>query len=147
MKSKKSSLILLTLSALIFSSTLIFAASPEGTWVTVDDSTGKKRAVVDMKVTDGVLNGTITQVFAEPGDKGICENCPDAFKDQPIQGMQFVWGLKEDSDGLWSGGQILDPKSGKIYKAKVSLEGNTLLVRGYIGFSLLGRTQTWVKEQ
>ncbi len=131
---------------LVMGFTNAWAATPVGNWTTIDDATGKPRAVVKVSVTNGQLSGTITRIYAQAGDTGMCQNCPGEFKDKPVKGLQFLWGLKEESDGQWSGGQILDPKTGKIYKAKLNLEGNKLLVRGYVGFSLLGRTQTWVKK-
>lgn len=121
------------------------AASPAGTWTTIDDKTGQKRAVVNISVSGGTLSGTIVKVYPQPGDTGICHNCPGAFKGKKIQGLRFVWGLKDKGNGVWDGGSILDPKTGKIYRAKMTLEGNKLYVRGYVGVSMLGRTQTWVK--
>ena len=124
---------------------LAFAGSVAGTWTTIDDKTGAKRAVVRVSDSGGNLSGTIVKVYPQPGDTGVCTNCPGAFKGKKIVGLTFLWGLKADGDNEWSGGSILDPKSGKIYKAKVSLKGNKLYVRGYIGMSLLGRTQVWVR--
>lgn len=121
------------------------AATPEGTWTTIDDKTGDKRGVVHLTINKGVLSGTIVKVFPKPGDTGICSKCPGAFKDKKIKGLGFIWGLKDEGNGVWSGGQILDPKTGKIYKAKMTLDGNKLFVRGYLGVSILGRTQTWVR--
>jgi uncharacterized protein (DUF2147 family) len=121
------------------------AGSPAGTWTTIDDKTGAKRAVVSLSVSGGTLNGTIVKVYPQAGDTGICTNCPGAFKGKKIQGLGFVWGLKDEGNGVWSGGKILDPKTGKIYKAKMTMKGNKLYVRGYIGVSALGRTQTWVR--
>lgn len=121
------------------------AQTPAGNWTTIDDATGKKRAVVHISVSGGVLTGTIVKIYPQPGDKGTCEKCPDGFKNKPIQGLQILWGLKDEGKGQWSGGKILDPKNGKIYRAKITVDGNKLFVRGYVGVSLLGRTQTWVK--
>lgn len=121
------------------------SSSPVGTWTTIDDKTGEKRAIVNLSISGGTLNGTIVKVFPQPGDTGICSKCPGAFKGKKIQGLGFVWGLKDQGNGVWSGGSILDPKSGKIYRAKMTLEGNKLYVRGYVGVSILGRTQTWVR--
>lgn len=123
----------------------IGAASPAGTWTTIDDKTGAKRAVVNLAVSGNTLSGTIVKVYPQPGDTGVCSKCPGAFKDKKIQGLQFVWGLKDLGNGEWGGGSILDAKTGKIYKAKMSLKGNKLYVRGYVGVSMLGRTQTWVR--
>lgn len=121
------------------------AASPVGTWTTIDDKTGAKRAVVSISSSGDVLNGVITKVYPQPGDTGICSACPGAFKGKQIQGLRILWGLKKEGDNQWGGGSILDPKSGKIYRVKATLDGNKLYVRGYVGVSLLGRTQTWVK--
>ena len=104
---------------------MVLAVSPEGTWTTVDDKTGNKRADVRLTVANGTLNGTIIGVHPEPGDKGM-------------------WGLKEAPDGTWEGGHILDAKTGKIYRVKMTVKGDKLYVRGYVGVSLLGRTQVWV---
>lgn len=130
---------------LMLSSVLSFASSPVGKWTTIDDETGHKRALVEISEVNGVFSGTIIRVYPQPGDTGICHNCPGKFKGKPIQGLTFLWGLKDDGEGAWTGGEILDPKSGKIYRAKMSMKGNKLFVRGYLGFSFLGRTQTWVR--
>lgn len=119
------------------------ARSPEGVWTTIDDKTGKKRSEVRLSIKNHELSGQIIRVFAEEGDTGVCKTCPGKFKNQPIQGLRFLWGLKEDKHGAWVDGEILDPKSGKIYNAKMIQRGNKLYVRGYVGFSLLGRTQIW----
>ncbi|MBN9230467.1 MAG: signal peptidase [Legionella sp. 40-6] len=122
-----------------------YAGSASGTWTTIDDKTGQKRAVVSVSDSGGTLSGVISKVYPQPGDTGVCIKCPGAFKGKKIQGLRFLWGLKSEGPNQWGGGYILDPKSGKIYRAKVTLEGNKLLVRGYVGMSLLGRTQTWVR--
>ena len=123
-----------------------FAASIDGTWVTIDDKTGKKRAVVRVSGSNGTLRGTILKVYKQSGDTGKCSKCPGNFKNKPIKGLMFLWGLKRNTDNTWTGGKILDPKSGKIYNAKITAKGNKLYVRGYIGLSMLGRTQVWVKQ-
>ncbi|KTD20734.1 DUF2147 domain-containing protein [Legionella londiniensis] len=122
------------------------ADMPVGTWTTMDDKTGKKRAVVELSLKNGELSGKIVKVFREKGDKGICAKCPGEFKNKPIEGLTFLWGLKDQGRGVWSSGQILDPKSGKIYRAKLSMHGDKLYVRGYVGLAMLGRTQVWVKK-
>jgi len=62
--------------------------------------------------------------------------------------MMIVWGLKDD-DGVWKGGKILDPDNGKTYSCKMELaaKGQELDVRGFIGISLIGRTQTWYRQE
>ncbi len=121
-----------------------FAAStPEGKWAILDEQTGKKRAVIEFVLKDDTLNGTIETIYPQPGDTGICSKCPGKFKDKPIQGLQIVWGLKEKHPGEWAGGEILDAQTGKIYHVKMTLKNNKLYLRGYVGVSILGRTQIW----
>lgn len=124
-------------------------ATPVGLWHTIDDNTGRVRALVRIVEHDGELRGTIEKVFPEPGADPAprCTKCTDSRRDQPVVGMTFLTGLKKDSDDplLWSGGEILDPDNGSVYRSKVSLseDGSRLKVRGYLGISLLGRTQIW----
>lgn len=136
----------LALMLFVLCSSMAFAVSPAGLWTTVDDKTGEKRAVVNLVEKNGILTGTIAKVYPQPGDQGICVKCPNNFKDKPILGMQFLWGLKNRGDGVWDDGNILDARSSQIYRAKITVKGDKLYVRGYIGFALLGRTQVWVKE-
>ena len=126
---------------------LLSQASPVGTWHTISDTDGKPRGVIEIKEVNGKLVGTVTGTLV-PGEKGdkVCEKCTDERKGQRLIGMEILRGLKPDGDE-WNGGEILDPDNGKTYKAKVKLEdgGKKLVLRGYIGFSLLGRSQTWVR--
>lgn len=123
----------------------LFAADIEGRWTTIDDKTGQKRSVIALFVRGNTLYGTIVDIYKMPGDTGICQKCPGGFKGKPIKGLRIMWGLKQNGPNSWSGGEILDPKSGKIYNVKIKQNGNRLEVRGFVGISLLGRTQTWVR--
>lgn len=137
---------ILILPAVLLSSTLAAAMSPEGLWSTTDDA-GKKRAIIKVTQSNNKLEATIVKIFKEPGDTGICSRCPGAFKDKPILGMKFAWGLVPTGQYSWGDGHILDPQTGKIYRAKMQLENeNSLKVRGYFGVSLLGRTKIWHRE-
>lgn len=120
-------------------------ASPAGRWTTIDDKTGKKRAVVNVNVSGNHLSATIAKVYPQPGDTGVCSKCPGDLKGKKIEGLRFLWGMKKTGENEWSGGQILDPKTGKIYRAKMTQQGNKLYVRGYVGLAALGRTQVWVR--
>lgn len=134
----------------LFAAPLIWANnhSPVGTWITIDDKTNKPRSEIRIWESQGKLYGKVIKVFKQAGDTGICKKCPGAFKNKPIQGMTILWDLKSTGKNTWSGGEILDPKSGKIYRLKMNLSqnGQTLDVRGYIGISLLGRTQVWNRK-
>ena len=125
-----------------------WGASPEGVWKTIDDETGKERSLVELRVVDGELTGVIKDIIPLPDDNPdqLCDQCKGELKDQPVVGLRIIWGLTEE-DGVWSGGLVLDPKNGKIYKCKItaSEDGHTLEVRGYLGVSIFGRSQTWYK--
>ncbi|MEK9613035.1 MAG: DUF2147 domain-containing protein [Flavobacteriaceae bacterium] len=119
----------------------------EGLWITQDDETGKKKSEVLIYQENGKLYGKITKLLL-PEDQGkLCENCRGENKNKPIVGLVIVNDL-EKVDGEWEEGTIMDPKSGKVYDCYISLEDqNTLKVRGYLGFSILGRTQTWIRKE
>lgn len=140
---KQRSVLLLVL--WLFLSPFAFAGSPSGLWTTIDDKTGKKRAIVLVSVINNTLTARIVRVYHQPGDTGLCSKCPGAFKGKPIKGIQFVWGLKGHGKNKWEGGRILDPKTGKIYHVKMTLKGKKLHVRAYVGFSVIGRNQVWIR--
>lgn len=122
------------------------ASSPVGLWRTIDDTSHQPRALVEISEADGTLSGRIVSLFRDPDEDPDprCKKCPGPLRDKRVIGMQILSNLKRD-DGAWSGGEILDPESGKVYRAtaRVSDDGVQLDVRGYIGISLLGRTQVW----
>ena len=127
---------------------LVLAQSVVGLWKTIDDETKKPKSVLEIKEVNGALEGVIHQIFKEKSETLKCDKCPDEFKDKPLLGLKIMWGLKKKSPEEWVDGKIMDPNNGKIYscKLKISESGKELEVRGYLGFSLLGRTQTWIKE-
>lgn len=124
--------------------------SPVGLWKTIDDATGKPKALVRITENNGVLEGKIEKLFREPNEdqNPKCTECTDSRKDQPMIGMQILSGLKKDGDE-YTGGHILDPKNGKEYKSKAELieGGKKLSVRGYIGVPMLGRSQVWLRQE
>lgn len=130
-------------------------STPVGTWKQVDDVTGKVKSIIQISETNGTLEGKVMQLLnrspeaiARDGEHPKCAKCDGERKDQPIEGMTILWGVSKDGD-VWDGGKILDPKNGKVYKVKLTLEdgGQKLDVHGYIGFALLGRSQTWERQQ
>ncbi len=122
--------------------------TPVGLWKTIDDETKQARSLVRITEKDGVLSGKIEKILDAGKADAKCNLCTDARKDQPIQGMVILTGLKK-FDAEWGEGQILDPNNGKLYKskAKVLEGGKKLEVRGFVGVSLLGRSQIWVREE
>lgn len=125
-------------------------ASPVGKWKTVDDRTGKVRSVVAIWEEKGKLYGKIEKlVDLDPKLLNPqCIYCDGDLKDKPVIGLRILWDLRKNGD-QWSGGRVLDPESGKSYRCIIAMQdsGKTLKVRGYIGFSLFGRTQYWMREQ
>lgn len=126
-------------------------ASPVGLWKTIDDKTKMPRSLVRIVETNGVYEGRIEQLLnRQPDDdpQNLCRACPGDLKDKPLVGMTILTGLKKDGD-VYAGGEILDPKNGKSYRCKMeTIEGGKKLsVRGFIGISLIGRTQTWLREE
>lgn len=122
--------------------------SPVGLWETLDDATGKAMSRVEISERGGVLSGRIIQIL-EPGDPNpLCHACTGDLHERPIVGMTILRDLRPTGN-RWSGGTILDPGNGKIYRVLLELEegGRRLKVRGYIGVSLLGRTQHWVRVE
>ena len=124
-------------------------ALPTGRWLTIDDDDGQPRSVVVIDERQGELHGRVENIFPRAGEdpQPLCEQCEGVRKDQPIVGMLILWGLRKRGKE-YIDGQILDPANGKIYRAKLQLsaDGKQLLVRGYIGFALFGRTQTWLRD-
>jgi uncharacterized protein (DUF2147 family) len=124
--------------------------SPAGRWVTYSDKTHKPTGIIEIKLDHGALKGIILQQLNRPASlpPAICRKCEGPLKDTPVVGMTIMWGLKSDGGAVWDDGSILDPNTGDVYSARIELEegGQKLLVRGYLGISLLGRTQEWIRQ-
>ncbi|SDJ97546.1 DUF2147 domain-containing protein [Microbulbifer yueqingensis] len=133
---------------LFFAAALLFAvgasaADITGKWRTIDDETGQPKSIVEIYERNGKYYGRVVDLLMKPDDT-ICEKCPGARQGQPIVGMNIITDMVKKGD-VYEGGQILDPAKGKVYDAKMWREGNTLKVRGYLGFFY--RTQSWQRVQ
>ena len=142
---------LATAAALLLGAGAAFAASnsPVGTWKTIDDKTHQPKSIVQITEVNGELQGKVLQVLqSDEGPHPVCKECDGERKDKPVEGMVIMWGVKQDGDE-WDGGRILDPKNGKVYKVKLKTieDGSKLDVHGYIGFSLIGRSQVWERQE
>lgn len=116
-----------------------------GKWKTIDDETGKAKSVVEIYEKSGKIYGKVIEILETDEKNKVCKECSGDDKNKPILGITVIKGLRKDGEE-YNDGEILDPKNGKLYKCFITLEGSDKLkVRGYIGFSLLGRTQYWYR--
>jgi uncharacterized protein (DUF2147 family) len=123
--------------------------TPAGLWQAVDDDTKQPTGWFLISDHDGAYNGIIAKMFLKPGEdpNAVCDQCKDDRHDHPWLGLELIRGMRPDGEDKYAGGTILDPRDGKIYKAtmKVTPDGQTLVVRGYIGIELLGQNQYWTR--
>jgi uncharacterized protein (DUF2147 family) len=134
--------------ALVNDPAAIAQDSPAGLWSTINDRDGKPTGVVEIREVNGELVGVVRGILVDAGpDVSICEKCTDDRKGQPILGMEILRHMRQNGDE-WSGGEILDPENGQTYRATMKLaeDGKKLIVRGYIGIPMFGRSQTWVRR-
>lgn len=119
-----------------------------GKWKTIDDADGSEKSIVYIfKATNGKYYGKIEHLFKNP-DK-LCTECEGDLKNKPVMGMMVINSMTEH-DGTLTGGTILDPNNGKVYKCNISIDQKTgkLNVRGSLDKrGLIGRTQIWVKAK
>lgn len=146
----KKNILLATFVGLFFSGNVL-AQDLSGTWQQIDDKTGSPKAIIEIrKESNNTFTGKITKVTPRPGytPREICNKCPAPYTNKAILGMDVLTGLKHVPDtNNYEQGRIIDPLAGKIYDAKVKLStnGKRLTLRGYIGISALGRSQTWLR--
>lgn len=121
--------------------------SPVGLWKTIDDDTKEPKSLVRIVEKDGVLSGRVEKILSDKAD-ARCEKCTDERKDQPVQGMTIITGMKRNGE-QWDGGKTLDPNNGKVYSSLMKLidGGRRLELRGFIGTPLFGRSQIWLREE
>jgi uncharacterized protein (DUF2147 family) len=127
---------------------MAFGQDVKGKWKTIDDETQEPKSIVEIFERDGKTYGRIVKLFRKPGEDQdpVCDDCEedDPRYKKEIIGMEIMREMVR-ADGEYSGGDILDPNNGKVYRCKIWLEGNDLKVRGYWG--PFYRTQTWLRAQ
>jgi len=114
-----------------------------GKWKTIDDATGEAKSIVEVFSKSGKIYAKVVDILDPATKNNLCKQCSGEDKNKAILGLIIIKGLSKDGSE-YNSGEILDPKNGKLYKCALTLESkDKLKVRGYIGFSLLGRTQYW----
>ena len=114
-----------------------------GRWKTIDDETGKAKSIVEItQAANGTLTGRIVELIDPSRPNPTCDECRDDRKGKPITGMEIIRGMKADG-AAWSGGTILKPDEGKVYKSKMELveNGAKLKVSGCVAF--ICKSQLW----
>lgn len=123
------------------------AMSPVGYWKTLDDVTGKATSILHIYQSGKTLYGKVVKILPGNDQYEVCAACKGPRHNQRILGMVVMEGLTQNPDNpaQWHGGEVLDPRSGKIYRCTITVinNGQSLNARGYIGFALFGRSQTW----
>ena len=136
------------LALMIGSHALSADSSPLGLWQAVDDASKQPTGWFLITEHDGVYDGILAKMFLQPGQDPnvVCDQCKDDRHNHPWLGLEIIRGMKQDGD-KYVDGTILDPRDGKVYRAQmhVTPDGQTLVVRGFIGFALLGQNQYWTR--
>lgn len=122
--------------------------SPVGLWKTFDDKTGEAKSIVRIYADNGELYARIERPLGAGEESRTCTQCKDERRNQPLIGLVIMRHMKAVK-GEYRDGDILDPDNGSVYRCRLRLEdgGRKLNVRGFIGLSLFGRSQTWERQQ
>lgn len=134
----------LLIAPFVFFGFIVFAQSPVGIWKNLDDEDGREKSHIEIYEQNGTLRGKVIKLLPA-ATITKCDKCTGTNKGKSLVGMDILWDLKK-SGNVWEGGEILDPKKGKVYDCKIELDGkDKLKVRGFVGVSMFGRTQIWYK--
>jgi uncharacterized protein (DUF2147 family) len=137
------------ITTVLISRTLSFGQSDpieRGLWY----NTEKTAKIQIYKAADGKFSGKIVWLKVPDRDghpKVDIHNPDEKRRNDPFMGLVILKGFTKDGDHEYGGGTIYDPSSGKTYSSKMTLDGNNLDVRGYMGFSMFGRTEHWTKAE
>lgn len=139
---------LILLGVLLILSCTMQSQSIFGKWKTIDDRTGKPKAIIDIYKKEGLMYGHVVKILEEGKENALCTKCDGELKDQPVLGMTIIEAAKENEDGEWKGKKLFDPQQAMTFRCKIWLNpenSNELKVRGYLVF--IYRTQTWLRVE
>lgn len=137
--------------SLIFMLFCFYSANSQsifGKWKTIDDRTGKPKAIINVYKENGLMYGTVEKILEKGKEDATCEKCEGDRKDKPILGMTIIDGLEKSDDNEWKGKTLFDPEQAMTFRCKIWLnpdDPDELKVRGYLTF--LYRTQTWLRVE
>jgi uncharacterized protein (DUF2147 family) len=117
-----------------------------GKWKTIDDKTGQAKSIIEIYVKNDKYFGKIIEIFDKSKRDKLCEKCEDQDKNKPVLGLVIIKNIKKEGSSF-ENGTITDPENGKTYSCSLTPSKNKLKVRGFIGFSMFGRNQTWEKVE
>lgn len=143
-------LVMAVVSSLLISSNQILAVelTAGGLWQSLDEESHQPNAWFLIRDNGGLYEGKIVRMFMKPGENPnvVCDLCKDDRRGKPWLGLDIIRGMKRNG-AEYTDGTILDPRDGDLYSAKMTLtpDGQTLVVRGYLGISLLGKNQYWTR--
>jgi uncharacterized protein (DUF2147 family) len=150
--SRLSSLKLMIIGAVMSVGAVVIAApafdptTAVGLWEQVDEKTGKPESWFKITERNGVYQGNIVKIFFKPGEdeNWVCDKCEGDEQGKPVLGLALIKAMQRNGNS-YENGTIMDPRDGQVYRALMRLieDGQKLEVRGYLGISLFGRTQTW----
>lgn len=111
-----------------------------GEWLVIDED-GRPEAVMEIYTEGGALHGRLVRSLKTENGAVVCDECEGEYAGDDLRGLRILRDLEWAGDGF-EGGRVLDPRSGKTYRATVSLEGQDhLRIRGYVGIEAFGQTQ------
>lgn len=120
-------------------------ADLSGRWLTPDDRAHPGRGIVRLYEENGRWFGRIE---GGDDDRAVCDACKDERHGLPMRDLLIIRDLKRvpNDPHAWDGGDVLDPTTGHVYRIKMRLDGDDrLVIHGYLGVSVIGRSQTWTR--
>jgi uncharacterized protein (DUF2147 family) len=136
----------LTLIIMIITNT-INSQSIFGKWYSTNEETGEIDSVIEVYKKQEKAFAKIIEIKNSERRNAVCDLCKDKNKNKPILGLNILNGLERDGEE-WSGGTILDPRNGNVYKCYIQLvQKDKLKIRGYLGLALFGKTAYWQRAK